>query len=244
LRVEHLRSGTSVRDVSFEVRRGEILGLSGLVGAGRTETLRAIFGADRRDGGHVSLADGRPRELRGPRDAVRAGIGMVPEDRQADALLLPQSIRSNITLATLRTVSRLRCWIDTTLERRVAGDMATRLDVRGPGLEYHAGTLSGGNQQKVVLARWLLCGCAVLLVDEPTRGIDAGASMAIHDVLRELAAHGTALVIVSSDLAELTALCDRIVVLAGGRVTGSFSRGEWTEASLTAAAFAAAPVPI
>jgi ribose transport system ATP-binding protein len=238
LRVEHLRCGTAVRDVTFEVRRGEILGLSGLVGAGRTETLRAIFGADRPDAGHISVADGRPLRLRGPRDAVRAGLGMVPEDRQAHALLLPQSIRSNITLATLRQVSRARTWVDSALERRTAGDMATRLDVRGPGLEHRAEVLSGGNQQKVVLARWLLRECPVLLVDEPTRGIDAGATLAIHVVLRALAARGTALVIVSSELEELMALCDRIVVLASGRVTGSFSRGEWTQASLMAAAFA------
>jgi ribose transport system ATP-binding protein len=228
-----------VRDVSFEVRRGEILGLSGVVGSGRTETLRAIFGADRPDGGRVSLADGRPLRLRGPRDAVRAGLGMVPEDRQADALLLPQSIRSNITLATLRRVSRAWTWIDRAQERRTAGDSAAGLGVRGPGLEHRAATLSGGNQQKVVLARWLLRDCRVLLVDEPTRGIDAGATIAIHAALRDLAARGTALVVVSSELQELTALCDRIVVLAAGRVTGVFSRGEWSEASLISAAFEA-----
>jgi ribose transport system ATP-binding protein len=243
LRVERLRAGTAVRDVSFEVRRGEILGLSGLVGSGRTETLRAIFGADPRDGGHVSLADGRPLRPRGPREAVHAGLGMVPEDRQSDALLLPLSIRSNITLATLRRVSRARWWIDDALERRTAAGLATRLDVRGPGLEHRADALSGGNQQKVVLARWLLRECAVLLVDEPTRGIDAAATMAIHAVLRELAARGTALVIVSSELQELTALCDRIVVLAAGRVTGTFSRGEWSDASLMAAALEAPGAP-
>ena len=139
-------------------------------------------------------------------------------------------------------MSRARTWIDAALERRTADDMATRLDVRGPGLEHRADALSGGNQQKVVLARWLLRECAVLLVDEPTRGIDAGATLAIHDVLRALAARGTALVIVSSELAELMTLCDRIVVLAGGRVTGSFSRGEWSEGSLMTAAFAGARV--
>ena len=237
LRVEHLRCGAAVHDVSFEVRRGEILGLSGLVGSGRTETLRAIFGADRADGGRISLADGRPLRLRGPRDAVRAGLGMVPEDRQAHALLLPQSIRSNITLATLQRVSRAKTWIDGALERRTASDIAARLDVRGPGLDHLAQALSGGNQQKVVLARWLLRECAVLLVDEPTRGIDAGATIAIHATLRALATRGTALVVVSSELGELMALCDRIVVLAGGQVTGAFSRGEWSEASLLAAAF-------
>jgi ribose transport system ATP-binding protein len=238
LRVERLRCSTAVADVSFEVRRGEILGLSGLVGSGRTDALRAIFGADRADGGRISLADGRPLRLRGPRDAVASGIGMVPEDRRAQALLLSQSIRSNITLGALGRMARARTWIDASLERRTAGEMATRLDVRGPGLEHRADALSGGNQQKVVLARWLLRECAVLLVDEPTRGIDAGATVAVHEVLRTLAARGTALVIVSSELDELMALCDRIVVLAGGRITGEFSRGAWSEAALTAAAFA------
>ena len=137
-------------------------------------------------------------------------------------------------------MARARTWIDVALEWRTAEAMVTQLDVRGPGLEHPVDALSGGNQQKVVLARWLLRECAVLLVDEPTRGIDAAATLAIHAALRALAARGTALVIVSSELAELMTLCDRIVVLASGRVTGSFSRGEWTEGSLMTAAFAGA----
>jgi ribose transport system ATP-binding protein len=190
------------------------------------------------DAGHVSLGDGPPLRLRSPADAVRAGIGLLPEDRRTQALLLTQPVRANITLAAMARVSRARTWIDAGRETQVASALATRLDVRGHGLEQAAGTLSGGNQQKTVLARWLLRDCAVLLVDEPTRGIDIGAKQAIHEQLRELAARGTALVVVSSELEELMAICDRIVVLAAGRVTGTFARADWSEDVLMQAAFA------
>ena len=238
LHVHGLSRGHAVRDVSFHAGRGEIVGLSGLVGSGRTETLRLIFGADVPDAGHVSLGDGPPLRLRSPADAVRAGIGLLPEDRRTQALLLTQPVRANITLAAMARVSRARTWIDAGRETQVASALATRLDVRGHGLEQAAGTLSGGNQQKIVLARWLLRDCAVLLVDEPTRGIDIGAKQAIHEQLRELAARGTALVVVSSELEELMAICDRIVVLAAGRVTGTFARADWSEDVLMQAAFA------
>ncbi|BCS35789.1 sugar ABC transporter ATP-binding protein [Luteitalea sp. TBR-22] len=238
LRVHGLSRGHVVRDVSFEVGIGEIVGLSGLVGAGRTETLRLIFGADLPDAGHVCLGDGPPLHLRSPADAVRAGIGLLPEDRRTQALLLTQPVRANITLASMARVSRGRTWIDASRETQAASALATRLDVRRSGLEQVAGTLSGGNQQKTVLARWLLRDCAVLLVDEPTRGIDVGAKHAIHRQLRELAARGTALVVVSSELEELMALCDRIVVLSAGRVTGRFARADWSEDVLMQAAFA------
>jgi ribose transport system ATP-binding protein len=238
LRVEGLRCGAAVRDVSFEVRRGEILGLAGLVGAGRTETLRAIVHADLPDAGRISRGDGTTLRLRGPRDAVRAGIGMVPEDRKAQGLLLPLSVRCNVSLASLSRLARARTWIDAGREAHAASAMVERLDVRGQGLEQRADTLSGGNQQKVVLARWLLRDCAVLLVDEPTRGIDIGAREAIHARLRDLADRGTAIVIVSSDLEELMALCDRMVVLAAGHVTATFARADFSESALMAAAFA------
>ncbi len=242
LRVEGLCRGRAVRGVSFEVRRGEILGLWGLVGAGRTETLRAIFGADEADGGHIRIGEAPARRLRSPREAVRAGIGMVPEDRQALALLPSLSVRANVSLATLDRIAGRHGWIDADAEARVTAAITSRLDVRCQGLEQPIATLSGGNQQKVVLARWLLRECAVLLVDEPTRGIDAGAAHTIHDLLRELAERGTALVVVSSDLDELLALCNRIVVLASGTVTGTFTRRDWSETALMQAAFAGTPV--
>jgi ribose transport system ATP-binding protein len=237
LRVQHLHRGAAVRGVSFDVHHGEILGLSGLVGAGRTETLRAIAGADIADSGQVTRGDGTPITRGSPREAVRAGVGLVPEDRQRQALLLSQSIAHNVTLATMSHVSFGRTWISTDREVDVAGTLVSALDVRCAHIGQRVDHLSGGNQQKVVLARWWMRECDVLLVDEPTRGIDVGAKAAIHAQLRARAARGTALVIVSSELEELMALCDRIVVLARGRVTGTFSRDTWSETALMTAAF-------
>jgi ribose transport system ATP-binding protein len=238
LRVEHLTRGTRVRDVSFEVRRGEILGLAGLVGSGRTETLRAIAGADRPDAGVVRRGDGPPLRFRSPRDAVRAGIGLIPEDRQGQALLLPQPVRTNLTLAALPRFAHGPGWIDGTREADAAEAVRVELDVRSRGLEQPVGELSGGNQQKVVIGRWLLRdGCDVLLVDEPTRGIDVAAKAGVHRALADLAARGAALVIVSSELDELMAICDRIAVLSAGRLAATFERDAFTEDALLAAAF-------
>jgi len=219
------------------VRAGEILGLAGLVGSGRTETLRAIFGADRPEAGRVRRGDGPPLAMRGPRDAVRAGIGLVPEDRRHQALLLDQPVRANMTLAVLRRLARARWWIDPGRETAAAATMRDRLDVRGRSLEQPVGELSGGNQQKVVIARWLLRDCDVLLFDEPTRGIDVAAKAAVHALLHELAGRGKAIVVVSSEIDELLAVCDRIGVMSDGRLVETFVRGAWSEAAILAAAF-------
>ena len=237
LRVEQLTRGKQLRNVSFEIRRGEILGLAGLVGSGRTETLRAIFGADRTDAGRVSRGTGPPLTIGSPKDAVRAGIGMIPEDRKEQALLLSQPVRMNMTLAVLPSFVRRRLWIDDAREARAADEQRIRLGVRSHSLDQPAGELSGGNQQKVVIARWLLRDCDVLLVDEPTRGIDVAAKTAVHHVLNELAARGKALVVVSSELLELMALCDRIAVMSAGRLVATFARGEWSEEAIVAASF-------
>jgi len=237
LRVEGLTRGNRVRDVSFEVRRGEILGLAGLVGSGRTETLRAIFGADRIDAGQVILGTGPSVPIDEPKDAVRAGIGMVPEDRKAEALLLPQSVRMNMSLASLPAFARRAWWVDQDRETRAASDLRSRLDVRSHSLDQRADELSGGNQQKVVVARWLLRDCDVLLFDEPTRGIDVGARIAVYRILNELAARGKALVVVSSEIPELLALCDRIAVMSAGRLVATFTRGNFSEELILAAAF-------
>jgi len=237
LRVEGLTRGARVRGVILEVRAGEILGLAGLVGSGRTETLRAIFGADRPEAGRVRRGDGPPLAMRGPRDAVRAGIGLVPEDRRHQALLLDQPVRANMTLAVLRRLARARWWIDPGRETAAAATMRDRLDVRGRSLEQPVGELSGGNQQKVVIARWLLRDCDVLLFDEPTRGIDVAAKAAVHALLHELAGRGKAIVVVSSEIDELLAVCDRIGVMSDGRLVETFVRGAWSEAAILAAAF-------
>lgn len=238
MRVSKLSAGDRVRDVSFEVHQGEILGLAGLIGAGRTETLRAIFGADPKDGGEVFVgAAPQPVSIRQPSDAVRAGIGMVPEDRKLDGLLLGQSIRVNTTLATLSRHVRPGGWLDSRAETRTTDSLGSRLGVRCASGEQPVSELSGGNQQKVVIARWLARNCSVLLFDEPTRGIDVAAKDTIYQLLRDLAAEGKAVVVVSSELTELMALCDRILVMSAGSIAAEFLPGQWSQEKITHAAF-------
>lgn len=247
LRVANLVAGERVRGVNFEVRRGEILGIAGLIGSGRTETLRAIFGADPVERGEIFLGgSAQPVEIRSPAQAVRCGIGMVPEDRKRDALLLTQSIRVNTTLATLSNLSRIGGWLDTSEELATTEKLGERLSLRCASLDQAVGELSGGNQQKVVVARWLARDCEVLLFDEPTRGIDVAAKDLIYQLLRELAAERKALVFVSSELAELMANCDRIAVMSAGRIAAEFLPREWTQAKITQAAFSGYldPLPV
>jgi ribose transport system ATP-binding protein len=236
MRVQNLRAGERVQDISFAVRRGEILGIAGLIGSGRTETLRAIFGADRKESGEIFLND-QPIKISRPRDAVRAGIGLVPEDRKHDGLLLPQPIRVNTTLGTLTNHSNRFGWIDFTAETNTTNSFCDQLQVRRASIEQKTDELSGGNQQKVVIARWLAQNCNVLLFDEPTRGIDVAAKDTIYQLLRDLAAAGKAVVVVSSELVELMSLCDRILVMSQGRIAGEFLPGEWTQEKITQAAF-------
>jgi len=232
LRVKGLCAGNSVRNVNFEVHEGEIFGLSGLVGAGRTETLRAIFGADAREAGTIELGlPLRPVKITQPADAVRAGLGLVPEDRKQDGLLLTHGMRVNATLASLTGV-----FLGTDETRRTE-PLRERLEVRCQDLDQPAQTLSGGNQQKIVLARWLMRDAEVLLLDEPTRGIDAAAKETIYHLLRDLAADGKSMVVVSSEVLELMALCDRIAVMSAGRIVGEFTPDEWSAKKLTQAAF-------
>jgi len=238
LQVRHLQTAIGVRDVSFSVHRGEILGLAGLIGSGRTETLRAIYGADPLLAGEIRLGSSpAPVHFREPADAVRAGVSMVPEDRKQDGLLLSQSIRVNATLASLPLHLKRAGWLDAEAEDRTTSALCERLAVRCASLEQPAGELSGGNQQKIVIGRWLARDGEVFLLDEPTRGIDVAAKDRIYQLLQELAAEQKAIVVVSSDLPELMALCDRIVVLSAGRVAAEFRPGEWTQEKITRAAF-------
>lgn len=231
LQVKGLQVPPLVHDVSFEVREGEIVGLGGLVGAGRTESLRAIFGADPALRGSIEIG-GRRRAPRSPTEAVAAGIALVPEDRKTQGLLLPCSLRVNTTLSALNGIL-----LDEESERRVTTDIISRLAVKCESPEQPVARLSGGNQQKIVIGRWLLRDSRVLLLDEPTRGVDVPARERIHDLLRELAEDGRAIVVVSSELSELMSLCDRIVVLSAGRSVAEFASGDWDEARLTDAAF-------
>lgn len=237
LRVAGLTVGEKVKDVSFEIRRGEILGVAGLMGSGRTETMRAVFGADRADRGQVYLHESsEPVNIRTPRDAVRNGIALLTEDRKEQGLLLSLAVRENISLTRLKNVSRLG-WMDLSEERSVAGRYIAALSVRCSSTEQAVAELSGGNQQKVVIAKWMYRDCDILIFDEPTRGIDVGAKFEIYHMLADLADKGKAILFVSSDLKELMAVCDRIMVMSASRVADTFSRGQWSEEKIMSAAF-------
>jgi ABC-type sugar transport system ATPase subunit len=221
LEVRGLRRGRAVRDVSLSVRRGEILALTGLVGAGRTETARLIFGADRREAGEIRL-DGRVLAIRSPRDAIAAGIGLLTEDRKLQGLVLGHSVRENFGLPNLNWLTR-GGFVQLRRERDEFSRYTTTLRIKASSSEQRAGTLSGGNQQKVVLAKWLARNCDVLIFDEPTRGIDVGAKYEIYLLMNELAAQGKAILMISSELPEVLGMADRILVLHEGRVTGEIA---------------------
>jgi ABC-type sugar transport system ATPase subunit len=221
LAVRGLRRGAKVRGVSLVVRRGEVVGLTGLVGSGRTETVRLIFGADRREAGTIEL-DGRPLAITRPRDAIRAGIALLTEDRTSQGLVLAHSVRVNFALPNLGAWSRLG-WLNQRRERTAFSRFVDHLRIRLASPEQPARTLSGGNQQKVVLARWLQRNCDVVIFDEPTRGIDVGAKYEIYLLINELAAQGKAILMISSELPEVLGMSDRILVMHEGRITGEIT---------------------
>jgi len=242
LKVDRMSRAPVVRDVSFEVKAGEIFGVSGLIGAGRTELMRLIYGADPKDAGTVSLAPTPgatpvPVQIDAPTDAVKLGIALITEDRKGEGLLLPQPIAANVSLGNLASVARHGI-VDAKRENALAKKQIDAMRIRTSGPAQPVGELSGGNQQKVVIGRWLARDCKVLLFDEPTRGIDVGAKFDIYGLMGALARDGRALVVVSSDLRELMLICDRIGVMSAGRMTGVFKRDEWTQDALLAAAFA------
>jgi len=224
LEVRGLRREGVFRDVSFTVRRGEIVGLAGLVGAGRSEVARAIFGIDPLDGGEI-LAAGGPLTIRSPRDAMKAGLGFVPEDRQHQGLVLEMAIDDNATLPFLRRLTRFGL-INRKREAEVAAEFTKRLQVKAASLAQPAQSLSGGNQQKVVLAKWLATDPKVLILDEPTRGIDIGTKAEVHRIISGLAAEGLAILLISSELPEVLGMADRVLVMREGRLTGEFTRDE------------------
>ena len=258
--VHGIGRGAAVQDVSLSLRAGEVFGVAGLVGSGRTELVRLLFGADRADRGSLTLhapnfeskqalalsgqaqiatqtiAKKVPRGFASPLAAIRAGIGLVTEDRKSQGLLLAQPIRVNATLSDLSAVSR-GGWLQRALEHRLVQGFVRTLSIRCKSGEQPVGQLSGGNQQKVVFARWLHRPVRVLLLDEPTRGVDVGARAEIYAELDRMAGEGRALLMVSSDLRELMAMADRIGVMSAGRLVAVFERGQWSEQSLLAAAF-------
>jgi ABC-type sugar transport system ATPase subunit len=221
------QNATVLADVSLEVRRGEIVGIAGLVGAGRTEMARAVFGADPFDSGRV-IIDGREVHIRSPQDAIRHGIGLVSEDRK-QSLFLALSVRTNLSMASHMRILRWGVFIDEAVERAMVEDYRKKLNIRMASPEQLIASLSGGNQQKVTLARWLALGPKVLIVDEPTRGIDIGAKVEVHHLLFELARSGIAVIAISSELPEVLAISDRIVTMREGRVTGEIKREDANE---------------
>lgn len=222
-------------DISFSVRAGEIVGLSGLVGAGRTEVCRAIFGADTCRSGTVHL-DGQIVDIKSPVDAIKAGMAMLPEDRKGLGLLMQRSVKENLTLPHLSSFASSGV-LNSQRECEVARDLVKKVGVKTASIDAAVSTLSGGNQQKVVLAKWLAHEPKILIVDEPTRGVDVGAKAAIYDILRELAARGIAILVVSSELEEVLELSHRVLVMARGKIVAEYKHTEATKDLLLSAAF-------
>jgi len=230
LKVEHLNAGRMVRDVSFELKRGEILGFSGLMGAGRTETARAIFGADKLESGTIYI-HGKKVNIKNPEDAVRNGIGYLSEDRKRFGIVVEKSIAENSTLADLGSYMK-GPFIDKKKEAQVSQKYVDDLKTKTPSVEQLVVNLSGGNQQKVVIAKWLVKDCEILIFDEPTRGIDVGAKSEIYHLMNELVAMGKSIIMISSEMTEILRMSDRIVVMCEGRKTGEMGIEEASQETI------------
>jgi len=234
LKVENLSRAGSFRDVSFELRRGEILGMAGLVGAGRTNVARAIFGVEPATSGRIQLA-GREVAITSPQQAIKLGLAYVPEDRQLHGLIPAMPITSNISLPMLFKYAR-HGWLQDKTERKSAYDAALQMEVRANNMWQLARELSGGNQQKIVLSKWLSTHPRILILDEPTRGIDVGTKAAVHALMSKLASEGMAILMISSELPEILGMSDRVLVMREGHMTGHFSRAEATQEKIISAA--------
>jgi len=240
LRADGITRRGLFHDVSFHVRRGEILGIAGLVGSRRTETARALFGADRLDSGRIFL-HGRLTEIRSPGEAIRRKIALVPEDRKRHGILAHMSVKENITLSALKSFCRGGV-VGLRREHRHAREFAQSLRIATPNLERRVLYLSGGNQQKVVIARWLSSRADIFIFDEPTRGIDVGAKAEVYQLMHELVGRGAAIVMISSELPEILGMSDRIMVMREGRVVGEFARAEASEENILDRAMRGTPL--
>lgn len=236
LRVEGLSRTGYFKNVSFSVKKGEILGLTGLVGAGRTETVEAVFGITKLDSGKIYL-EGKEVQIQKPADAMKLGIGLLPEDRQKQGLILDWGIGRNITLPEISAIGR-NGFTDEKKERQIAKELAERVDTKAVTLFDKASSLSGGNQQKVVVAKILGSDLKVIIMDEPTKGVDVGAKAAIYEIMGELAKQGYAIILISSEMPEILGMCDRIVIMCEGKVTGELSREEATQELILKSAMA------
>jgi ABC-type sugar transport system ATPase subunit len=230
LKVEHLTRAGVLSDVSLTLKAGEIVGLSGLIGSGRSEVVRAIFGIDPIDAGSIEVR-GKPCLIRKPADAMAAGIGLVPEDRKRQGGILPMSISENVTMTSLKAFSRLGV-TDARAEHRIASASQERVRIKLGHLSDPLSSLSGGNQQKVIVAKWLNTNCKVLILDEPTRGVDVGAKTEIYSIIASLAAAGVGVLVISSELVEIIGLCHRTYVMAEGQVAGELAGSEMTEEAI------------
>ncbi len=224
LKCEHLSRGKAVRDVSFELKKGEILGFSGLMGAGRTEVARLIFGADKLDDGKIYIS-GKEVKINSPKDAVEAGIGYLSEDRKRFGLIVDKSVEENTVIASLNNFIK-GVFIDNTKTKNVSEKYVSELKTKTPSVSQLVKKLSGGNQQKVVIAKWLVRNCDILIFDEPTRGIDVGAKSEIYALMEELAKAGKSIIMISSELPEVLRMSDRVIVMCEGRITGTLDISE------------------
>ena len=234
LKVEHLNAGKMVRDVSFELHKGEILGFSGLMGAGRTETARALFGADPKESGDIYI-NGKKVDIKNPMDAVKNGIGYLSEDRKRYGIVVAKSVAENSTMATLDNFMS-GIFINKRKENKIAQQYVESLKTKTPGVDQLVVNLSGGNQQKVVIAKWLVRNCDILIFDEPTRGIDVGAKSEIYHLMNELVAEGKSIIMISSEMTEILRMSDRIVVMCEGKKTGEIDISEATQENIMHAA--------
>ncbi len=227
LRVEGLSTKDGLKDISFSLHKGEVLGIAGLLGAGRTELARAIFGLDKITSGTIYI-NGTPQQINSPRRAINSGIGFLTEDRKSQGLVLPLSVKENLCLSS---VDKFSSWgvMDSGEEQQAANRYVKELRIRTPSLDQQVVFLSGGNQQKVVLSKWLCCQSEVFIFDEPTRGVDVGAKAEIYQLMNRLTASGVAIIMISSELLEVLGMSDRIMVMRGGRITGEFSAAEATQ---------------
>ncbi len=230
-RVENLNIGNKVKNISFSVRSGEVLGIAGLVGSGRTEIARAIFGADKKETGEVVL-HGNSLRIRDPREAVRHGIGLVPENRKEQGVILNLSICNNVTMPSIRKVSSILGVIQLKKEKDIVKRLVEKLAVKTKCIFANVGDLSGGNQQKVALAKWFSADCRVIILDEPTRGVDVGAKVEIYHLINELAKQGLGIIVISSEMIEIIGICDRVLVINNGRIAGILEREDITEENI------------
>jgi ribose transport system ATP-binding protein len=235
LEVRNISGNNGVKNVSLSVRQGEIVGLAGLVGAGRTEVARLICGIDRPTGGEIRIG-GKKVRINNPGDAVRHGIGWIPEDRKQHGLVLGMTVRQNITMAILRRISTMLGHVRGSREKAISEQYVKALSVATPSLSQTVRNLSGGNQQKVVLAKWLSTEPKLLIMDEPTRGIDVGAKAEVHALMSHLAQQGIGIMMISSEMPEIVGMSDRVIVMCQGRVTGEFDRSEISQERIMTAA--------